>query len=463
MDKRSIRVLLVEDNPDDAQLIVRELSKDFQLQTLQIVDTRKAFLEVLDYSWDIVLSDYSLPAFTAADALELVRQKSPEQPFIVISGTIGEEVAIDMIRKGAHDYILKDRMKRLNSAVARELEVAERKTKHHRLENKFSQLFHESGDLICTVRWRPEEHGNFDEVNRTMKEILGYPEEFWVQERIKDLIPENAPYRNEVFNALKEGQEARFETAFRKFSDEEVPIDLHIHRLQDESTGLLLLDGRNITAQKIAENELQKSLREKDMLLRELHHRVKNNLQIISSLLFLEMEAHPSPRQAEILERVENRIHSMAMVHQLLYRLDDLSNVSGRDYLSQLMEGIFLMYGVGERVITYQVDVEEVAFDANLAIDIGLIVNELVSNALKHAFPGRKTGKIQVSLAKTGEKLELRVEDDGVGDPETFKEKRVHSLGLLLIESLIEKRHGNISFEPNVEKGGGTKVFIQFR
>jgi PAS domain S-box-containing protein len=218
---------------------------------------------------------------------------------------------------------------------------------------------------------------------------------------------------------------------------------------------------KDITEIKRVEERLRKSLAEKEILLREVHHRVKNNLQIIASLLRLQ-SAHVKDEAARtVFQESQDRVRSMAIIHEEIYRSNDLSRVNMRAYLGNIARSLYRSYGMKPSGVAVTAeDVEDVGLDMDTAIPCGLIVNELVSNALKHAFPGGRQGKVTMGLRQMEEdSFELVVRDDGVGMPPDLDIRKTDTMGLRLVTSLAEHQLQGLV---DVERGKGTAFRIQF-
>jgi two-component sensor histidine kinase len=212
------------------------------------------------------------------------------------------------------------------------------------------------------------------------------------------------------------------------------------------SEGYVNLYGIDITLRKEAMDAIKRSLTEKEILLKEIHHRVKNNLQIISSLLFLQMEYVSLPQDKELFTESQKRIQAMALVHEELYGAEDLSSVNMRDYVPRLVERVLAGADIPVRL---QCQVDEVRLPVTRSIPCGLILNELVMNAVKHAFrPGAQEGAmgvLRVSLRREDSRLVLEVEDNGPGLPPDFDISATPTLGMTLVSSLTEQLNGEVS------------------
>lgn len=202
---------------------------------------------------------------------------------------------------------------------------------------------------------------------------------------------------------------------------------------------------RDVTDFRDAQKKLKKSLDEKEMLLKEIHHRVKNNLMVISSLLELESRYIKDKAVLGVFKESQNRAKSMAYIHERLYRSTDLKRIDFGDYIQSLGEDIYETYVIDPDRIKLNLKVEEVMVDINTSVPLGLIVNELLTNSMKYAFPGDRSGEIELEFSCSGDEYLLRVADNGVGFPEDLDYKNSSSLGLQLVTSLTEQINGKIS------------------
>jgi two-component sensor histidine kinase len=208
------------------------------------------------------------------------------------------------------------------------------------------------------------------------------------------------------------------------------------------------------------EETFKASLRQQEMLLREVHHRIKNNLQIISSLLDIQASSVEDPHIAEMFLDVQNRVISMALIHETLYQSGDLRMVNFGVYVRSLAEQIFRSYNVPPHRIALQIQVDEVMLDTKQAVPCGLILNELVSNCLKHAFPDERGGEIHIELrADAAPRVTMIVRDTGIGFPAGVDSSHPQTLGLQLVHSLTEQLGGRL----DVESDSGTTFTLTFR
>lgn len=200
---------------------------------------------------------------------------------------------------------------------------------------------------------------------------------------------------------------------------------------------------------------LDKALADKDLLLREIHHRVKNNLQIVSSLLSLQGRSLNDESALQAINAGKSRVRSMALIHQSLYQRENLTGVNVQEYLKKLSSELFHSFNIEEKRIDLDLQVDPIELDVDTLVPLGLVVNELITNALKYAFPDDRSGKLKVSMRKSEDVLKLEVIDDGVGfDPEKIRDD---SFGQKLVGSLVKQLKGALT----IETGNGTRVILE--
>lgn len=210
--------------------------------------------------------------------------------------------------------------------------------------------------------------------------------------------------------------------------------------------------------ERLQAKQLQEALYEKEALLKEIYHRVKNNLQIIVSLLNLQKESENSSAVHAVLMRSISRIRTMALVHELLYQSDNLASISMRAYIDELLQFKSEIYLDDASHIQIKKDIDEIRLRIEKAIPCGLILNELLSNAMKHGFPNKKPGSISLSLKQRDQDIILTVKDNGIGLAENIDLQQSQSLGMRLIYSLTDQLNGDIQ----IQRNGGTTFYLEF-
>jgi two-component sensor histidine kinase/PAS domain-containing protein len=216
---------------------------------------------------------------------------------------------------------------------------------------------------------------------------------------------------------------------------------------------------RNITKRRDIEDRLTTSLQEKEVLLKEIHHRVKNNLQVICSLLNLQSGHIKDKETLDLFQQSQNRIRSMALVHELLYLSEDFSSVNFKEYTHQLADQLISSYGLDSKLVNVKMDLEDAFLNIDEAIPCGLIISELVSNSMKHAFLNGRGGEIMIGLHRdVDNRYALTVGDNGVGMPKDLDFKETKTLGLQVVNTLVDQLNGNIE----LDRSSGTYFRISF-
>ena len=216
---------------------------------------------------------------------------------------------------------------------------------------------------------------------------------------------------------------------------------------------------RDINRRKDVEGRIKSSLKEKEILLKEIHHRVKNNMQIISSLISLQSDYADNEATIKMFEDSKNRIRSIALIHEKLYQSEDISLIDFSDYIKSLTRRLMEVYGVAGRGINLHTPAENIFLSIDHAIPCGLIINELVSNSIKHAFPEGRSGEVAIDMNRQEDRYILIVADNGIGFPENIDFRNTESLGLQIVQTLTSQLGGKIILHSN----GGTKFIISFK
>ncbi len=222
-------------------------------------------------------------------------------------------------------------------------------------------------------------------------------------------------------------------------------------------TSKSLVSLQDITYMKVTEGTLKTTINEKDTLLREIHHRVKNNLQIISSLLNLQSRYIQDNDTLEVFKESQNRVRSMAIVHEKLYKSDNISKIDFGEYIEDLVGNLIYNYNIEPEKIKFNTNIKNIFFDVDTCTPCGLIVNELLTNSVKHAFPGDMKGQISIDLKDNEGTYTLYVSDDGVGFPEDVDYTNTDTLGLQLVTNLVNQLDGSLEI---INKGGTTIKII---
>jgi len=273
------------------------------------------------------------------------------------------------------------------------------------------------------------------------------------------LIPER---RKEFTQSLeREVSVTDFEVQLQRKDGSTLWVSLSAKAVVDEAGKVIHYDGimEDITERKRAEEEIRAALAEKEVLLKEIHHRVKNNLQVISSLLSLQSGYIKDKDALKIFTESQNRVRSMALIHEKLYQSKDIARIDFGEYVRDLASYLLSSYRADPDAVSVKINIEEVSLDINTAIPLALIINELVANSLEHAFPDGRRGEIVVNLVQEDtDKFKLAVADNGVGFPEGLDFQNTKSLGLQLVTMLADQ----LSADVEIDRSAGTTFNIRF-
>ncbi|MGZ7109625.1 MAG: sensor histidine kinase, partial [Methanobacterium sp.] len=300
-------------------------------------------------------------------------------------------------------------------------------------------------------------------VNQATTDLLGYDQEELVGNSVEMIFADenqNVMFRSNYSSNTKINAISHVETYLKSKNGKIIPVllsDSVIKNKDNQTVGIVCI-GNDIKEIKDAQYKVKASLEEKEVLLREIHHRVKNNLQIISSLLNIQSNYIKDDEDLELLRESQSRIKSMAIIHEGLYKSNDFTHINFKDYIHSLIQYISVHYNVSTK-IQINVEVKNVMLNIETAVPCGLIINELVTNSIKHAFPNGNGGKIKVSLNSKNGICSLRVSDNGIGFPANIDFRNSRTLGLRLVNILSNQLDGNIV----LDKSLGTEFIINFK
>ena len=440
----------------------------FIVQDYKMVYVNENFAAIMGYSIEEILS------FTSEQALNLVHPD--EREFIwnnYQSRLSGKDTPPHYFFRGIHKdtrilfldvYVAKVEYKGKPAVQGYLIDITEQVKAREFLEqrNKFIETI--LNNLPIGIVVSEIDSGTATFINEEIEEILGWKK-----------------YQITGFESLLEkfsddsGKKIRFQAKLKSDLNTKKPKNLFWEFLEATTKSgdkkylsikciplydqnLLITTLQDITDRILADNQIQSSLKEKEILLREIHHRVKNNLQTISSLLDLQAESISDPKSIEAFRSSQNRIRSMALIHERLYKSENLSKIKACEYIKNLTDYLESTFIAQSGNIEMKTEVDDIYLSLDVAIPCGLIVNELVSNAMKHAFQGRKAGKVFVNLNRIENRhLRLVVKDNGIGISKNSKDEN-SSLGLQLVELLVKQINGKMILNTSA----GTKFEITF-
>jgi len=455
-----LRVLLVEDSEDDALLMVRMLRRGGYDLTWERVDTATAMEAALDgLSWDLVISDHSMPAFSSSAALGLLRRKGfVDLPFIIVSGQIGEDAAVAAMKAGAHDYLMKDNLARLNSAIERELRDAKVRRERRQAEEKFRSIFENAVEGI----FKTTVDGRFLTANPAMARMLGYesPEELLgAISNIRDQLYLEPERREEFYQlALRDGFVSGFEAQVRRKDGELVWVSANVRAIYDDDGAISGYEGtvEDITERKRAE-EARREIREAERrrIARELHDVVLQDLTYaLQSMQVLRRMPEGANRAGEIEHQVEALKRAVGGLRDAIYDLR-LESVSERSLVRAVESIVELNRQIGDGC-QFELIVDEefpAAISGPAGVEVVRVVQEALANVRRHSGARRAV----VTLGMVNGEVLVEIEDDGRG----FGPETAYGMGLTGMRERVLMLGGELEVEGR--EGVGTRVFLRVR
>ena len=340
-------------------------------------------------------------------------------------------------------------------------ELQRSKKEIEKSKKKFKTIFENAAEAMILF----DRYGTILEANDKIEEISGFRKEELIGHKFMKLLPKVKIEYLKALKAFKDiisGNELKqVEWTIKNKAGKEIVFMAHpsVLRTENRIDGLVMII-EDVTDRKRVENTLRTSLEEKEVLLREIHHRVKNNLQIISSLLSLQCIQLDDTETVDVLRECQGRVRTMAMIHENLYQSKDINHINFGNFVKKLLSDIFYSYRVDPRSIKLTTNVENVDIGIETAMPCGLIINELATNSIKHAFP-KGTGNISVELTSSGlndDSFILIFDDDGIGLPENLTPENTKKLGLMVVNTLSNQ----LNAEMEIDRSNGTRFIFNF-
>jgi len=372
---------------------------------------------------------------------------------------------------------IKDAAGRIIGASTIARDITDRKLMEEQLRAASSytrNLIEVSLDPLVTISLE----GKITDVNTATELVTGVSREQLIGNDFSDYFTEPEKAREGYQQVFDKGFVRDYPLAIRHVSGSitEVLYNASVYKDAAGNVAGVFAAARDITERKRAEDallrahdelefkveertsELSSSLKEKEILLKEVHHRVKNNLQIVSSILQLQSTYMKDKQAIVAFGEGRSRVNTMALIHEKLYRSKDLARINFAEYIEELATNLLFFYGINTELIKLKINITDVFFDVNTAIPCGLIINELVTNSLKYAFPGGRKGEVNITLQPIKEKFVLTISDTGAGFPADLDFRNTETLGLKLVISLVNQLDGTIE----LDRGIGTIFKITF-
>ena len=370
---------------------------------------------------------------------------------LYIESAVGIIILLSLFRQ----VITLNENKNFYLAAQKEIKNRKKSEKELKLSNIYNRsLIEASLDPLVTIG--PD--GKITDVNSSTEEATGYSRHELIGTNFSNYFTEHDKAQEGYKKVFKDGSVRDYLLEIQNRDGTSMPVLYNATTYKDESGKVIgiLAAARDITELKKAEDKLKSSLNEKELLLREVHHRVKNNMQIISSLLSLQSRYIQDDLTIQVLKESEVRIKAMALVHESIYLSDNLSNIPFQSYIQRLVGDIITNYDA--QVITPQFKMEDMVLNIETAIPCGLIVTELVTNSIKYAFSDGE-GIISIEFTRKRDKLKLVVSDNGVGLPDYVLCGKSDSLGILLVKMLVDQLEGELE----IDNANGTTFSIIFK
>ncbi len=452
-------LLIVEDEGVTALEIQNKVEEWGYVVVDVLSSGEEAITVALDKRPDLILMDVVLKEKVNGIEAANIIKNSYDVPIIYLTAFDDEKTIEEAKITFPQAYLLKpfnDQELKLTIEIALYKHQMEARLK--RSEETYRTLAENAKDIIFIISLEDR----VEYVNKFAANILGFEPEDIVGKLRQNLFPMDISekQRKSIDKAIETQSPVRSEIKMA-LPRGEMWLDTNIIPLKDKNDKIFAVMGisRDVTSQKNTEAALRSSLNEKEVLLKEIHHRVKNNMQIISSLINLQSDYATDKSTIKMFEDSKHRIRTMALIHEKLYMSEDISLINFSKYIESLTTKLLEFYSLKSRLITLKVISDDITMDIDSAIPCGLLINELLSNSIKYAFPDGREGNIIINMHIKDGYYVLSVEDDGIGFPKEIDFMNPSTLGLQIVQTLTQQLDGKIELETN----GFTRFKISFK
>lgn len=455
------KILIVEDEPVTSMELESDLHR-WGYQSNLATSGENAIKIATNEKTDLILMDILLEGeMDGIDAAKIIKEKI-DVPIIFLTAYINEKITSRAKSILPHNYIVKPfDSQKLKFSIEMALENHEMEIKIKESEKHYRLLADNVTDVISVS----DLEGITRYISPSCFNLLGYQADELIGKELCDFIhPKDLETVGIALSSIKD-ESVIGKAEFRLLCKDGgyLWVETYGKTILNEQTGKLdeiITITRDISERREVEHKLKKSLEEKEMLLKAIHHRVKNNLMVISSLLSLQSGYVKDGETREMFQESQDRARAMALIHERLYQFSNLKNINFGNYIQTLSKELLDTYSNDRAKIKLVIEVSQIMIDVDTAIPLGLILNELVSNAIKHAFPDGRAGYIRITLEKfQNDFLILEVSDNGIGFPNDLDMDKTESFGLKIVNTLVSQLEANL--EIRSDRGTVFRVMLR--
>ncbi|MGE5795419.1 MAG: PAS domain S-box protein [Ignavibacteria bacterium] len=458
-------ILIIEDKFSDIQTI-KNYFKNFSEKNYEIVDcsTLSQGLNLLkQHNFEAILLDLTLPDSTGVNALKAIRDAGFDIPIIVLTTEKNTESGLELIKEGAQDFILKEQLQ--SDHLEKSLKYAFER-KHLQLElNRSLKLYEETFEQAAVGFSNLSFDGKYIKINKKFAEILGYTKEELIKKEIEEIThPDDLEEDLRNLEKLIKGKIESYKIEKRYIKKDGSIIWVSLSRtgikLNRNENEYMFTTIEDITERKKLEEGLKSLIGEKELLIKESHHRIKNNLQLVSSLLNIALSNLKENNAKNLLLDSQNRIMSISNLHEYLYKSSELNTVNIQLYLNNFLDYLRASFSTDIHNIKLIKNINDFMIKTDLAVSVGLITNELITNAIKYAFTKKEDGGIIVIEAKQVDDFVLLIiKDNGIGLSENTNLEDADTLGFQIVYALVMQHNGTLDCHIN----NGTEFYIKLK